>query len=171
MNDSSYFQSEPQSFTTLQLGCRMLWRAIAVTLVSISTSTAGQSAAQAQFSLNSSQQMANFVQSVLEIELARETTLHNTQGANPNGSVPVFDCNLEVGNVINATGLSNDVMNHLQNFCGRSQTILKEYNLSPNEFYQMRNAYGQNPRQYPQITQSFQTLCENNRYSQLQICR
>ncbi|MDJ1182748.1 DUF4168 domain-containing protein [Roseofilum casamattae] len=171
MNDSSYFQSEPQSFTTLQLGCRVLWRAIAVTLVSFSTSAIGQSAAQAQLPLNSSQHMANFVQSVLEIELARETTLHNTQGANPNGSIPVFDCNLEVGNAINTTGLSHDVMSHLQNFCGQSQAILQKYNLSPNDFYQMRRAYGENPRQYPQITQSFQRLCENNRYSQLQICR
>ncbi|HBR00853.1 MULTISPECIES: DUF4168 domain-containing protein [unclassified Roseofilum] len=169
MNHSFNFQVQLRSSGGFCLDCPWIGRTLIASVLSLCGSLAGASTAQAQF--NSPVQMANFVQSVLEIELARETTLQNTQGLVPIGNKPIFDCNLEAGTVSNTTGISQDIISHLQSFCSQSQTVLQQHNLSPEEFHKMRVMYGQNPQQYPQITQSFQQLCQNNRYSELQICR
>ncbi len=176
MNDSLglVFSSDSRSRLWFSQTCsrmaillRSRW-AIA-SLLSLWATLQTQPAAQAQF--NSSQQVSHFVQSVLEIELARERALQNTQGITPIGTIPVFDCNLEAGTVTNAPGLPHEVLSHLHNFCRQSQIVLQQHNLSPAEFGQMRMIYKQNPQQYPQITQTFQQLCQSIPYSQLQICR
>lgn len=169
MNDSLNLKFELYPSGGLRLGHQLICRTMIASILSLCGGLLGASSVQAQF--NSPLQMANFVQSVLEIELARETALQNTQALLPMGNMPVFDCNLEAGTVSNTMGIPKDIMNHLQNFCGQSQLVLEQHNLSPEEFRNMRMRYGQNPRQYPQITQSFQQLCQNSRYSQLQICR
>lgn len=169
MNHSFNFQVQLRSSGRFWWDRQWIGRTLIASVLSLCGSLAGASTAQAQF--NSPVQMSSFVQSVLEIELARETTLQITQGLVATGNVPVFDCNLEAGTVSSTVGISPNLMSHLQNFCGQSQTVLQQQNLSAEEFYQMRMMYGQNPQQYPQITQSFQQLCQNNRYSELQICR
>ncbi|MDJ1180608.1 DUF4168 domain-containing protein [Roseofilum sp. BLCC_M91] len=169
MNNSFNFQLLLRSSGQFRLGRQWIGRTLIATLLSVCGGLAGANTAQAQF--NSPVQMSNFVRSVLEIELARETALQNTRQLVSTGNRPVFDCNLEAGTVSNTAGISQDMIGYLQNFCRQSQTVLEEHDLSPEEFHQMTMMYGKNPMQYPQITQAFQQLCQNSRYSQLQICR
>jgi len=169
MNDSFNFQLLLRSSGRFGFHRQWICRTLIATLLSVCGGLTGANTAQAQF--NSPVQMSNFVQSVLEIELARETALQNTQALVSTGNRPVFDCNLEAGTVSNTAGIPQTMISYLQNFCSQSQTVLEEHDLSPEEFRQMTMMYGKNPRQYPQITQAFQQLCQNSRYSQLQICR
>lgn len=169
MNDSLNLKFQLYPSGRLHFGHQLICRTMIASILSLCGGLLGASSVQAQF--NSPLQISSFVQSMLEIELAREIALQNTQELLNAGDMPVFDCNLEAGTVSNTTGISKEIMNHLQSFCSQSQSVLEQQNLSPEEFRNMRMRYAQNPRQYPQITQSFQQLCQNNRYSQLQICR
>lgn len=123
-----------------------------------------QTTAQAQ-SVNG-EQASNFVRSILEIERTREATLRNI-GA----SVAGVECDVSSGVVRNINSFPADARSPIQNFCKQSQGILQQNGLSASEFSQLRNAFSSNPRQYPQITSSFQQMCQDSRYSGLQICR
>lgn len=116
-------------------------------------------------------QVSPFVQSTLEIELAREATLQKTRSLSPNGSIPIFDCDLAAGTVTNIDSFSSQLRQPLQNFCNQSQAILRQNQLSPAQFREIKNKYESNPQQFPQITRLFQRLCQDRKYQRLQICR
>ena len=134
-----------------------------VTTINLGASAAAQAINNAQ--------VPPFVQSTLEMELAREATLQNTRSLSPNGSIPIFECDLAAGTVANINRFSDLLRQPIQSFCNQSQAILRQNDLSPADFREIKNKYESNPQQYPQITRAFQRLCQDRKYQQLQICR
>ncbi|MBO1345942.1 MAG: DUF4168 domain-containing protein [Hormoscilla sp. GUM202] len=111
-------------------------------------------------------QVNAFARSILEIELAREAT----QQQNP-GTAQNFECDIASGRVININSFASEIRQPIQSLCNQSQSILQQNRLSAAQFRQMKNRYDRNPQQYPQITAAFGTLCQQNKYKKLQVCR